>query len=270
MMFDAYLCRWGLARDGDPVLTSGSRLLPVRRSGTPAMLKLALTEEERLGGLLMQWWDGQGAAPVLALDEGAVLLERALGRRSLSGMARNQCDDEACRAICAVAARLHAPRRASPPPLVPLARWLGDLGPAAAAHGGILVRCAQAARRLLAEPREVGVLHGDLHHGNILDFAESGWLAIDPKGLLGERAFDFAVLFANPDLADPTRRVAIDTDRFARCLMVVAEAAGLERQHLLCWVLAWAGLSASWLLNDGLSPAISLQVAELAAAALNR
>jgi streptomycin 6-kinase len=51
---------------------------------------------------------------------------------------------------------------------------------------------------LLAEPREVGVLHGDLHHGNVLDFGVRGWLAIDPKGLLGERGFDFANIFTNP------------------------------------------------------------------------
>jgi aminoglycoside/hydroxyurea antibiotic resistance kinase len=42
------------------------------------------------------------------------------------------------------------------------------------------------------------VLHGDLHHGNVLDFGLRGWLAIDPKGLLGERGFDFANIFTNP------------------------------------------------------------------------
>ena len=56
-----------------------------------------------------------------------------------------------------------------------------ELDAAAASHGGILVRCAQTARALLAQPREVGVLHGDLHHGNVLDFGVRGWLAIDPK-----------------------------------------------------------------------------------------
>lgn len=33
----------------------------------------------------------------------------------------------------------------------------------------------------------------------ILDFESHGWLAIDPKGLFGERAFDFANIFCNPD-----------------------------------------------------------------------
>ena len=40
-MFDAHLRRWGLAPDGDPILTPSSRLLPVRRDGEPAMLATA-------------------------------------------------------------------------------------------------------------------------------------------------------------------------------------------------------------------------------------
>ena len=65
-MFDEYLARWALTPDGDPIVTPFSRLLPVRRHGAPAMLKIALEAEEKLGSRLMVWWDGQGAARVLA------------------------------------------------------------------------------------------------------------------------------------------------------------------------------------------------------------
>jgi streptomycin 6-kinase len=154
--------------------------------------------------------------------------------------------------------------------LIPVAAWFRELDQAAA-HGGILVRCAQAARNLLAEPRECGVLHGDLHHDNVLDFGARGWLAIDPKRLVGERGFDFANIFTNPDLADPTRPVATEPGRFARRLEVVTEAVGLERERLLCWILAWTGLSAAWFLNDDDPLAfIDMQIATLAAAELDR
>jgi streptomycin 6-kinase len=269
-MFDVYLSRWGLVPDGSPIITRTSRLLPVRHRGEPAMLKVPIDEEERSGGVLMEWWDGDGAARVLASDGPALLLERAEGTASLADMARTGRDDEACRILCAVAARLHAPRPQSLPELIPLAHWFRELEPAAAAHGAILVRCAAAARSLLSEPREVGVLHGDLHHGNVLDFGARGWLAIDAKGLVGERGFDFANIFTNPDLDDPTRPVATAPDRFARRLQVVSDAAGLERERLLRWILAWAGLSAAWFLGDGDSGAIDLRVAQLAAAELDR
>jgi streptomycin 6-kinase len=154
---------------------------------------------------------------------------------------------------------------------MPLASWFQDLWPAAARHNGILARCAETAHALLSEPRDVVVLHGDLHHGNVLDFGARGWLAIDPKRLIGERGFDFANIFTNPDLADPTRPVATEPGRFARRLEVVVEAAGLERRRLLSWILAWTGLSASWFLSeDDPLASIDLRIATLAAAQLDR
>jgi streptomycin 6-kinase len=270
-MFGPYLLRWNLIPDGDPMATAAAQLLPVRWNNQPAMLKLAYEEEERHGGVLMEWWDGEGAARVLARDETAILLERAMGSASLAEMARTGQDDEACRILCATAARLHAPRAKPLPELIPLAQWFQELEPAAAAHGGILVHCAAMAHALLAEPHEVSVLHGDLHHDNVLDFGERGWLAIDPKRLVGERGFDFANIFTNPDLADPARPVATLPGQFARRLQIVTEAARLERQRLLRWIVAWTGLSAAWYMsdNDPLA-AIDLQVAELAAAELGR
>jgi streptomycin 6-kinase len=269
-MFDSYLRRWSLTPDGSPIVTRSGRLLPVRQRGEPAMLRLATEAEESSGVGLMEWWDGDGAARVLARDGDVLLLERAEGAASLADMARDGCDEEACRVLCAVAARLHARRTKPLPELVPLPHWFRELDAAAATRGGVLVRCAQTAHALLAEPQEIGVLHGDLHHDNVLDFGARGWLAIDPKGLLGERGFDFANIFTNPDLADPTRPVAVEPGCFARRLEVVAEAARLERERLLRWILAWTGLSAAWFLNDGDSAGIDLRVAELAAAALDR
>ncbi len=235
------------------------------------MLKISHEEDERFGGVLMEWWDGEAAARVLAWDNEALLLERATGSDSLAELARSGRDDEACRILCATAARLHAPRPKPHPDLTPLMVWFRDLEPAAATHRGIPIHCAEAARTLLAEPREVGVLHGDLHHDNVLDFGARGWLAIDPKRLVGERGFDFANIFTIPYLADPTHPVATMPGSFARRLELVTSAAGLERRWLLRWILAWTGLSAVWFLGDG-DPlaAIDLEVASLAAAELDR
>jgi len=77
IMFSEYLDRWRLTPDGEPIVTQSSRLLPVRRLGVPAMLKVVASPEERGGGLLMKWWDGQGAARVLAHEGDTLLMERA-------------------------------------------------------------------------------------------------------------------------------------------------------------------------------------------------
>ena len=103
-------------------------------------------------------------------------------------------------------------------------------------------------------------LHGDLHHGNILSSDGRGWLAIDPKGLLGEPAYDLANVFLNPVgmmevIQDPSRidRLA---DRFARNL-------GYERRRLLRFAYVHAALSACWTLAEGGDPAEQLRVATL-------
>jgi streptomycin 6-kinase len=264
-MFDQYLKLWNLIPDGDRIKTHASDLLPVRRDGVPAMLKIAHEDEERRGPGLMIWWDGDGAAGVLEHEGNAVLLDRAMGHRSLTQMARDGMDDDASRILCDAAARLHAPRTRQLPELIPLERWFAELWPGAATHGGIIEQAAATARALLDQPQELGVLHGDLHHGNVLDFGPRGWLAIDPKRLLGERAFDFANILRNPDLD-----LAKAPGRLARQATVIAEAARLDRGRLVRWVLAYAGLSAAWILSDRDDATLDLTVAEIAAAEIAR
>ncbi len=261
---ETYMVRWGLIPDGVPIVTHSSKLVPVRWRDQPAMLKVAEAAEERAGSLLMVWWAGRGAARVLDHDGDALLLERAEGTASLADLVRGGDDDTASRVICDVVAQLHS--HASQPSLrsvVPLARWFQELEPAAARHGGVLRLAAETAGFLLAAPQEIVTLHGDIHHCNILDFGERGWLAIDPKGLSGERGFDYANLFCNPD-----RETATSRGRLVRQVNVVAHAAGLSRTRLLQWVLAYAGLSAAWTFNAGETPATALTVGELAAAEL--
>jgi streptomycin 6-kinase len=269
--FQPWMDRWGLAPDGAPFVNRyqgavNSWLAPVRWRGEAAMLKIAGGEEERLGGALMAWFAGHGAARVLERDGPAILLERAQGPRSLAAMAQGADDDEATRILCRTAALLHAPRPAAPPEtLVPLKVWFRALGPAAERHGGVLTAASNTAQALLAEPRDVRVLHGDLHHANVLDFGpQRGWLAIDPKGLLGERGFDYANIVCNPDIA-----IAAAPGVLARRARIIAAEAGLEPERYLKWVLAYAGLSASWTLGDGWDATPALTMAELAAAELS-
>ncbi|QSQ17008.1 aminoglycoside phosphotransferase family protein [Myxococcus landrumensis] len=271
-MFDAYLTRWNLTPEGEPITTWGSQLLPVRWRGQAAMLKVSQHPEEKFGGLLMTWWEGQGAARVLESSDEAILLERAQGERSLAQLARTGHDDEATRILCDAIAAIHTPRPKPLPELIPLSVWFRELQPAAALHGGWLTHSAQAARDLLASPQDVCPLHGDIHHDNVLDFGERGWLVIDPKRLLGERGFDYANLFCNPDVGAPDTAPPVATlpERFRRRLDIVLERSGLERGRLLRWILAWAGLSAVWFMSDGDGAEVDFRIAEFALAELRR
>jgi streptomycin 6-kinase len=265
--YKPWLESWRLRPDGPGFSTEfGSLLMPVIGGGRRGMLKIAGGEEERRGGALMVWWAGEGAARVLAHGGAAILLERAMGPDSLEAMALAGQDDAAAAILCQVAGGLHAPRDRPPPDsLVPLPIWFRQLEPAAQTHGGVLAKSAAAARELLGEPRDVVVLHGDLHHGNVLDAGERGWIAIDPKGLIGERGFDFANIFHNP-----TRELALAPGRMQRLIGIVAALAGLEPVRLIKWILAYSGLSAAWSLDSGQDEHAlgAMAIAELAAAEL--
>ena len=244
-MFSRYLERWQLVPDGKEIITPYGQLLPVLVAGLPAMLKV--TTLEKRSAILMNWWGGEGAARLLAQSDDAILMERATSNRSLIQVVRDSGDDEASRIACAVVAKLHVPRAQPKPILAPLAEWFKPLAELAKVSGGVLEVSAKVAAELLNSSEGDVVLHGDIHHANILDFGDRGWLAIDPKGLVGERYFDYTNLFCNPDF-----ETAIAPGRFRRQIEVVAAAAHLQRRRLLAWAVAWAGLSVAFQWEDGL------------------
>lgn len=251
--FRPWLERWALSPDGEAFSTHSSYLLPVLTAEEqPAILKCPQEKYERLGSLLMRWWDGDGAARVLAYEDvtadgesgGTLLLERLNPTPLLLSMAHGTPaeDEEAIRTLCAAAEVLHAPRDAAlPKGLVKLEHWFEGLWPEADRLGGVLGKAADAARHLLATQKDYVTLHGDLHHSNLL-MSRRGWLAIDPKPLIGERGFDFGNILCNPDVAlgpDPAGRMRRQFD-------VIAKQAPVVRERLRLWVLAYAGLSAAW------------------------
>lgn len=247
----AWLRRWRLHPDGDAITTTSSHLMPVRtEDGTPAMLKVAHLDEEARGMELLVALDGHGVARALRHRNGAVLLERATGAGDLVRMVDEGFDDEATRIICDAAGRIHEVSAAvlaadDSPELVDLRTWFRHLFSEADRLGPFHRRGTEIAGRLLDDEREPVVLHGDLHHGNVLDFGERGWLAIDPKGLLGEASFDYCNLLCNP-----SHELAVAPGRLERQFGIVIERTGLEPQRFADWLVAWCALSSTWFAID--------------------
>jgi streptomycin 6-kinase len=260
-LFDPWLKRWGLTADGNPISGTWAKLLPVKRGDQPAMLKAAMTREERHGLDLLAWYRGDGAVKILERGDKAILMERAVGERSLKAMARAGEDEAALTVLCAAAKRLHASRSTLPPDsLFPLAERFKPLEAAATKHGGVLARCWTEAQSLLATARETRPLHGDLLHDNVRDDRARGWLAIDPVGFVGERTYDYAVMVTNPDFP----AIAADPERVRRRAAFVARTADLPLVRLMRCIMVDAGLYALWSMSEGHEPK-ALAVAEIAA-----
>jgi streptomycin 6-kinase len=131
-------------------------------------------------------------------------------------------------------------------PAAPSSSWsslakTGDL--LALAHGLYLQLCHSQSR--------VRLLHGDLQHYNVLLDARRGWLAIDPKGVVGEPEFEIGTALRNPvERAD----LFAQPDIVARRLQRFADKLAIDRGRALSWGFAQAVLSAAWTVEDGLQP----------------
>jgi streptomycin 6-kinase len=260
---ETYVAAWDLTPDGAPFRTRTSWLLPVISAGTPAMLKLPHEAEERAGMAVLAWYGGVGAARVLRADANAVLMERLAADVSLVTVAEHD-DAAGTRILCDVIAALHRRHTPPPPPVISMRQRFESLADAAATpgpHRPIFERAQAVAERLVGAPAPHVVLHGDVHHENVLHDPARGWVAIDPKGVLGNRAFDYAAIFYNP-----TAALALQPGQLRARAAIIAEVAGFPIGDVLAWAFAGAALSACWSIESGESAATALAVAAIAEA----
>ena len=250
-----YLAAWNLSTPQLITQTPTSHIYTVAYENEPVVLKLLSASEtkEQTGALALRYFDGHGAVRLLRYDEGAQLLEYAAGDELVTLVERGQ-DENATRIIAEVLAQLHSvPQDGTCDGFFVLDRWFGELFNRAAADRqagseSIYVRSAALTERLLADQREVRVLHGDIHHRNIRQSAR-GWLAFDPKGLLGERTYDCANTLCNPVMPELVHNEA----RLLTNAAILADALEIDLRRVLAFTYAYACLNASWwsLRSDG-------------------
>lgn len=262
-----YLQEWDLAQPTVLAQTATSTLYTVQHQRDTCVLKLLVPGEieEQRGALALRCFDGRGAVRLLRHDDGAHLLEYASGDE-LIGLVEAGDDSGATRIIASVIRQLHGAQSVIPDAgLMPLDRWFRALFERAAADrqagaSSVFTKAATVAERLLAEPRDVRVLHGDIHHRNVRQ-SPRGWLAFDPKGLVGERTYDCANTLCNP----PIPALVHNEARLLAQSAILADALDLERARVLAFTYAYACLNASWWLRLGNDEIVnwSLAVAQI-------
>ncbi len=262
MRLHHYLHIWHLSCPHLLAETPTSHVYTVRHRGTTAVLKLLTPlgeQDEANGAAALRYFGGQGAVRLLRCDGQAHLLEYAEGE-DLTTLVRRGDDERATATIACLLNTLHRPHRHPPPAaLTPLKRWFRALFERDTHY--LCSKAASIAQALLDQPREVCVLHGDIHHANIRHSAGRGWLAIDPKGLIGERTYDAANTLCNPiELPALVENEA----RLMKNAEILAQRSALDLSRLLRFVFVYACLSASWSLEDGKVPYHALKMAEIA------
>ena len=247
---------WGLEVEPAYPGSHVSLVAPVTRAdGSHAVLKIIFPDEESEHEPdALEHWDGRGAVRLLVSDRDrrALLVERCEPGTELW---RLDDEDEANRIAAGVLRRLWRPAPADHPfrPLADETRsWATELR-AVWEHLGrpfereLVDEAVWLALELGTSQGEAVVLHQDYHGGNVLRAEREGWLAIDPKPLVGEREFDAASLLRDrrEELANdprPQRRVQRRLDQLAAELELDRERMrGWGIVHALAWGVSGIG-----------------------------
>ncbi len=207
------------------------------------VLKLGVPQTEVSTEMrLLALWDGQGACRLHAADpnRGMMLLERLQPGTDLTGLPTTQ---ERSLIAARLMARLHRP--APPDHGLPLyAERLAAAFARARRDGwGCLDLIAEAEARIRPDGPQQVLLHGDLHHWNILQAGAHEWRAIDPHGVVGPAAVGPARFIQNEfSLVDEaawpamlTTMTSIFADVLGETPRSIATAAFIDMVLSLCW-----------------------------------
>jgi streptomycin 6-kinase len=254
-LLDEVAQRWALDL-GEPYALTFHWVCRARQAdGTAAVLKLGPAADGHLAveARTLASYDGSGAVRLLDHDpdRGALLLERA----EPGTMARRERDMVATAALITVMRRLHeAPVPADVPDL--LARdvpWFeaylrsGD----SRIPGRLIERALELLVALSTSAGPAVLLHGDLHHDNVLRSHREPWLAIDPHGVAGDPGYEVGAMLYNPD---PGRRdpelLALVPSRVEQ----LADGLGLPVERVRAWGFVQAVLSEVWTAVGGGTP----------------
>jgi streptomycin 6-kinase len=247
--------RWGLT-DVQPVPNLSYNFVAFAKQGKgDVILKIGVPHREFLSEMsALRLFNGDGACRLFEYDEGKgfLLLERLHPGTMLS-----EVDDDDKRTHIAVDVmqkiwRLVESVQEQTPALhkfIQLTDWFDELKNIRPHFDGgtgpfpkkVLEQVESFLPQALTD--DVRLIHGDFHHFNILK-SERGWLAIDPKGVIGPVGYEIGPLMINPWKGfSGWSSFQVNTKRRVD---IIQERLGWEREMIVQWATAHAVLSAWW------------------------
>ena len=241
-----HAAEWGIAIETTQE-TRGSIIAYGTCDRTNVVLKLVKHEgDEWYSGQVVRAFEGRGVARVFEHTGGALLLERLRPGYSLVGLCERGDDDAATDILASVIAAMTP--GAPPMNCATLADWVASFDRYLAANDQAIPRTVVSRARdmfaeLCASQNKTRLLHGDLQHSNVLFDDEHGWIAIDPKGVIGELEYEVGAFLRNPQECP---LLVSDPLVFDRRVRQVTTALHLDRSRVLAWAFAQSVLSAIW------------------------
>ncbi|MBS0285803.1 MAG: phosphotransferase [Proteobacteria bacterium] len=237
-------------------------LVEVMATKETAIIKMAPTNEYVIKEA--KWLERfhEGVAKVFWIDEEhhAFLMEHLIPGKPLKTLVSSD-DDQATRIICQTIRTIHAQKVETKG-----YKHLSELAHSFVALEGrvetSLLSQAKAWFADLTQDKSQDVLlHGDLHHDNILS-SNTQWKAIDPHGYVGDPAFEVGPMIYNPGDCFPHEKDM--TVIIERRLKILTEELRFDAKRIKAWTFCMSMLSIAWTVEDhGDVPAFELMVANI-------
>ncbi len=240
----------------------------LQHNGNPVVLKMGCDAEvSRNEYRALQHFRGSGSIRVLDYDEAhsALLLEATIPGLSLN---RLQSKEEAISAYAKVVQALSsAPQPSEDFPHVRV--WLESIEKLNDPRvDPDWINKAQSLKQILLSSSEPEYLcHGDLHFDNVLS-QRNGFMAIDPKGIIGEMAFEASAFdcLSPEEIENPN----FDSTLLLRRIDLLAAALKLNPERLLGWIFLRVMLSIQWSIEDQSDPTRMIKIAKKIACLLSK
>ncbi|WP_159462111.1 aminoglycoside phosphotransferase family protein [Salirhabdus sp. Marseille-P4669] len=252
-IISVYLEKWGLHIIGPVEKLSYNYVLRVKdKKNTPYILKLGVPSFDfRNEVQTVIAYNGEGCARWIKADpdNGVLLLEQLSPGKMLS-----ELDDEekVIEEYVNVWMRIKRPlHKNSKAPMIAdwaealqryLLKYPNNNGPIA---NQMVQHALECFEEITKTSKGLELLHGDLHHENILFSKDRGWLAIDPKGVIGDPYFDVAAFLYNHLFTKPNPRKCLENR-----IQSISEKLDLNAFRLIKASFAMSTLSACWAVGD--------------------
>lgn len=113
----------------------------------------------------------------------------------------------------------------------------------------LVIKAHELFKHLISTQKDIFLLHGDLHHDNIIS-SDRGWLAIDPKGVIGEREYESASFIYNPYNQFADNQELINQEFFAQRIELIASALRFDKKRITQWAFVKRVSSMIWRVRD--------------------
>lgn len=225
-----------------------------RADGTKVVLKIGFPNDPEVQKEIdaLTVFNGEGSIRLIEVDRGdsVMLLEKVIPGIPLSTI---EDDEKATRILAQVMKSICKPLPENNS-FITVSEWMQAIQIYKEKHyhseGNIpqylIDKAMRLCEELFATSATPVLVHGDLHHDNVLSSDRESWLAIDPKGIIAEPAYETAAMIRNP--YNRMKNVSNLEDVLRKRILILAEELNFEPSRIHKWCFTQTVLSAVW--ND--------------------